>query len=312
MIKRIEIGPINVYWTSDLLRNQVKNKVSRIVNNIQPVFGLSNGPKQVLTSVLLSKKYLSNYSDNYQRVNWLISGDLEKIINNLKTSDLKFPTILGPNIEFEKFNNSLKTLKEYIVIVPAKWVVPTIISRLKIPSSKIKIWAAGVDTEYWSPQGSKKSTLLIYRKHDLSNDLLTIVNYAKQHSIRYKIVEYGQYKSKQFKDILEESFAAVWIGSTESQGIAIMQAWSMGVPTLVRRKDKFYDYVTENFFASSSAPYLSEKTGVFSESNSLVAKDLDLFFASVYEFKPREYMLENFTIETQIKSFLNLSQDIFN
>ncbi len=51
----------------------------------------------------------------------------------------------------------------------------------------------------------------------------------------YKInlIEYGTYTEETYKYVLRRSFFGVWIGTTESQGIALQEALAANVPLIV-------------------------------------------------------------------------------
>jgi hypothetical protein len=216
--------------------------------------------------------------------------------------------LLGPNIEFEKYSKFIAQFNKCYLLVPAVWVIPILEARLNIPKEKIKIWAAGIDTEYWKPGSGITNKVLIYRKHDMSQEIDVITDYLNSAGISYIILDYGSYSQNRFRKLLSESAAAIWLCGTESQGIAMMQAWSMGVPTLVRRRSHFKDEVTGGDFDASSAPYLTELTGSFSVTERISANDVKNFLSIIEKYEPRRYVVENFNLAGQLVK----AQDLFH
>ena len=148
----------------------------------------------------------------------------------------------------------------------------------------------------------------------------TLVNPLKEilykKKLKYIETKYGNYKSDDYKSWLLKSKAMIFLSEHESQGIAYQEALSSGVPIFAWDQGKLID---ENYkiwgdehMATSSVPYFDERCGIkFKNIDEFVSK-FDLFLEKVDEnfFKPREYILENLTLEKSAKLFLEILDSV--
>jgi hypothetical protein len=291
------INRITIYWDKPSTRSQIRTLLSRVRNLKTPFWLRTNGPHEVLMNILLNLKHGHMYAQNFE-VNWFVSGDLRKKTSNFVSEDFEIPALLGPNVEFEKYLDVIHQFKKSFILIPSQWVSPIIEQRLKIDASRIRVWASGVNENFWAPSKAraKRNLILVYVKQESDTQLNFVKNYLESLEIKYKVCKYGNYRPKVFKRLLSKTRAAIWLGGTESQGIALLQAWSMDVPTLVLRNEIYIDPISSNSYTSSSAPYLSASTGKFSESNEIQVSDLEDFLKQTERFEPRKFVLDNFGV----------------
>ena len=119
--------------------------------------------------------------------------------------------------------------------------------------------------------------------------------------LQYKVVTYGKYTRRSFRRILRKCQAAVWLGTTESQGLALLECWAMDVPSLVRIRDSFTDTVTGKEFESSSAPYLSRECGEEIHASDLNMGTFSNFLNQSIEKSPRKYVLSEFSAANSLQ-----------
>ncbi len=306
MLKKKDFAGLRVYWYEEPFFSNAKKKIVESVSSKSIKLFQSNGPAEVIDGVLSALKVESDNQKLISRCNWVVNSNLDQLLRKWDPKDLEIPVLLGPNIEFERFLPEIQITKKKYILVPSLWVVPIVQSRLNISADLIKVWASGVDTQYWKSRNKNRKNVLVYRKYDESDDIVTVCNYLRGRNIPYKVFEYGKYRQKAFKRYLDSSIAGIWLAGSESQGMALLQAWSMDVPTLVRRKNTFVDKSTSSTFPCSSAPYLTSEAGQFSESESLTEKDLGIFFDSLDRFQPRIYATENFTLNKRMRDIYEL------
>ena len=160
---------------------------------------------------------------------------LRNAIRQKKNGDIRF-LLAGPNIADSVLDEDGIVGDPAIdyFVVPSEWIEVNVVKQLDVLKQKILRWHVGVDTRYWSPQkANKKRNVLVYWKTEGEDfcrnveDLLVRQNYDP---IR---ITYGKYRRQEFKAALATSMFAVFISRSESQGIALAEAWSMDVPTLV-------------------------------------------------------------------------------
>ncbi len=173
-------------------------------------------------------------------------------------------------------------------VVNSQWVHDFYIEELTSLKNRLFIWPSGVDTSFWSPCNvTKKNSVLIYVK----NIDLTIINEytdaLKKRNLSYKIINYGSYQPSEYFELLAQSQTLLYFSHSESQGLALLEAWSMDVPTYVWNNGKFTFGGKE--VPSSPAPYLSDACGAF-------FKDCDAFlnqYDKRNHFQAREWVLAN-------------------
>ncbi len=306
MHKKRDFAGLRVYWYKESLFANAKKKILESVSSKSIKLFQSNGPAEVIYGILNALKVESDSQKLTSRCNWVVNSNLDEILRKWDSNQLEIPVLLGPNIEFERFLPEIEILKNKYILVPSLWVIPIAQSRLNISADLIKVWASGVDTQYWKSGDKDRKNVLVYRKYDNSDDIVTVCNYLRGRNIPYKVFEYGKYSQKAFKKYLSSSIAGIWLAGSESQGMALLQAWSMDVPTLVRRKNTYLDTSTSRIYRCSSAPYLTSEVGQFSESESLTENDLRIFFDSLDRFQPRIYASENFTLNKKMREIYEL------
>ena len=74
--------------------------------------------------------------------------------------------------------------------------------------------------------------------------------------------EHGIFKPSDYREALDRSVAGVFLSTFETQGIALAEAWSMDVPTVVWDPQGDAQWRGRTFTSRSSAPFLTPATGV--------------------------------------------------
>ncbi|TAF74503.1 MAG: glycosyltransferase family 1 protein [Bacteroidetes bacterium] len=189
---------------------------------------------------------------------------------------------------------------------------------------KCEIWPVGIDTEKWLPNYKieKKLDFIIYNKVHWEYEakekelLQPIRNHLLSKNLNFVEIKYGYYHSNDFKRLLDCSKAMIFLSEHESQGIAYQEALSTNVPIFAWDQGKLLDpnykiWGDENK-PTSSVPYFDEKCGLRFRDLSEFESKFELFFSKVqnHEFKPREYILENLTLEKSALRFLEIVKSV--
>jgi hypothetical protein len=222
---------------------------------------------------------------------WIPSGNL-KVLNPGELSALnEFKVAFGPNIDWFNLDNLdvIKKISSAQCIAPSQWVVPIIQEKVGT-ATKVFVWAAGVDLDFWKPKSNERDMVLIYLKSQISDKTIAKLKYYLDclgHSST--VVEYGDYSPSEFKKILDKCFSAVWIGDTESQGIALLETWAMNVPTLVLPRNS-WESPEGKMYSASAAPYLEESLGRFFTSKDVAFSEVERFITDCLlgKFEPRK------------------------
>jgi hypothetical protein len=216
--------------------------------------------------------------------------------------------IVGPNIlnNPKEYNHILGSPEIDWYIAPCNWARDCNCEEEPFIKGKTVIWYAGVDTEFWKPQDSKEETktMLIYWKTEPESFCIEIKTILQKHGWQTKCLRYGNYSQDQYKQLLNEVDAAIFISVSESQGIALAECWAMNVPTLVWNPGKVF--VFNRWVNANSAPYLSKKTGFFWKNFEELEQLLKNFDVLNNEFNPRAWVQDYMTDEASILTLLDL------
>lgn len=204
------------------------------------------------------------------------------------------------------------------VLVPGEWMRQMFES---FYGDRVLSWPVGIDTEKWvpSPSEQKDIDVLLYDKVRWNHEryeqelIQPIRAHLQSKGLKTATIRYGFYKEEEFHTLLNRSKAMVFLCEHETQGIAYQQALSCNVPILAWDRGGFWQdpafYPHKVQFAPvSSVPYWNDYCGIkFSNVEEFPLK-LEEFldkFASL-QFTPRNYILENLTLEKCAAHYLEL------
>jgi glycosyltransferase involved in cell wall biosynthesis len=234
------------------------------------------------------------------------------------------PVILGAGIFshpvecpdiFERYPN-LKRL-----LVPGEWM-----QQMFEPyyGNKVLSWPTGIDTDKWQPTKSDKPfDFLIYDKirweHDKYKAELIdpILQTLKDKGATYHHIKYGQYKPDELNDKLSQSKAVVFLCEHETQGLAYQQILSTNTPILAWDRggywqDPYYYPDKVKYQPVSSVPYWDQRCGMkFTDADEFKNK-LNGFINNLDNFKPREYILENLTLQICAQKYVDIYLKVKN
>lgn len=179
------------------------------------------------------------------------------------------------------------------------------------------IWPVGIDTDDWLPGANKDIDLLIYDKVRWNRNVIkprfnaAITEFAKRNLLSVMEIAYGAYTEQEYRSLLRRSRGMIFLCEHESQGIAYQECLSSGVPVLAWDQGKCLD---PNRFSwgqpdipATSVPYFDERCGERFRGTGDLEMKLSIFLekikASVY--RPREFVLENLTLQSSAKRFLS-------
>lgn len=175
--------------------------------------------------------------------------------------------LAGPNLVIKpsEARELLTSDKVDAVVVNSQWTYDYYRRELVEIVSKLIIWPAGVDIDFWKPKkGNNARGVLLYIKDDPGELLLEIEAYLARNNIKYQKIYYGSYSPAKYLSMLNTSKIAIFFSQSESQGLALLEAWATNTPTLVW--DIGYATIykgteQEERIEASAAPYLTDYTG---------------------------------------------------
>lgn len=194
-----------------------------------------------------------------------------------------------------------------VCVVPCQWYKEKCereAASKNLRFDNICVWPVGVDHERWTPLNTKLDAkagkALIYVKGRGAAALKSTEDTVKKSGIEYQEIFCGSHVPGDYKAKLEWCDFVVYLGYSETQGLALAQAWSMNRPTLVYEPDT----VTE--LGLEAAPYLTSETGKRWKN----IEELELLLLNMPVFSPRKWVLEHQTNATAFGNFLRIVDDI--
>jgi glycosyltransferase involved in cell wall biosynthesis len=201
-----------------------------------------------------------------------------------------------------------------LVIIPSEWTRDLY---REVPSlaAKSRVCTCGVDAGYWQPTGRLKDrAVVVYWKSGEEGFCQAVEAVIRRDGfepirIRSRHGEHRIFTPADYRDALDRSVAAVFLSSFETQGIALAEAWSMNVPSVVWDPRGDAEWRGRLFRAGSSAPYLTPATGIAFSGIDELKPALDRTITSLGSFQPREWVLANMTDAACSRRLYELIED---
>ncbi len=187
-----------------------------------------------------------------------------------------------------------------LAIVASEWMIDFYRDAPEL-ARKSRACPCGVDAEFWKPSGARKeATAVVYWKSGderFCESVEAIVRRVGLEPLRVRSRhgEHDIFTPPALRDALDRSVVSVFLSTFESQGIALAEAWSMNVPTIVWDPRGDAEWRGRQFTSQSSAPYLTPATGLAVRDVAGLEGALRQALASLETFQPRGWVLEHMT-----------------
>ena len=172
--------------------------------------------------------------------------------------------VAGPvNALFADECNGILQMPEIdLVVIPSEWTrnfyrdVPAL-------AAKSRVCPCGVDTSYWQPadRGRDRAAVVYWKSGDerFCESVEAIVRQCglEPRRVRSRHGEHRIFTPADYRALLDRAVIGVFLSTFETQGIALAEAWSMNVPTLVWDPKGEAEWLGRRFTSASSAPYLT-------------------------------------------------------
>lgn len=204
---------------------------------------------------------------------------------------------------FERYN-----IKK--VVVPGPWIKKMFIED-GYPAQKVEAWPVGTETEKWKPSTiEKKYDFLIYQKllwkpeQKEKTHIEPLEKVLTEKGLSFQKIVYGNYKPNELLELASQSKAVIFVCEHETQGLAYQQLLSMDIPLLAWKgaeywEDPYYYPNRVKFAGVTAVPYWDSRCGEIFDTPNDFERTLELFWEKLKnnEYNPREYILENLTLE---------------
>ncbi|NMF56628.1 glycosyltransferase [Pseudanabaena yagii] len=189
---------------------------------------------------------------------------------------------------------------------------------------RCQIWAVGIDTETWQNQQTimKTTDFLIYDKimwnYDIKSKqiLRPIRELLNDKGLTFKELRYGSYNPQDYKNILSSCRSMIFLCEHESQGLAYQECLSSDVPILAWDQGEYLDPNRfkwgDPYIRATSVPYWSNRCGIKFQNINEFPNKLEEFLDNLSSqyFAPRDYILNNLTLEKCAKNYLDILLNI--
>ncbi len=239
--------------------------------------------------------FVVNASTHHQSdVTWVIRGtkSLEQALRGKEEGSIKF-LVAGPNIVVipEHHKGILKNNLIDCILVPSAWNRDWWVSLEPQLAQKIYVWPAGVTVPATIKPRAQRNQWIVFLKRAPDELYQKVIRTLEQKHINYKTIRYGSYTPNEYRALLRESVAMIHLQDSESQGLALQEAWAHNVPTLVWEPGVMISPVTgQRWDADTAAPYLTDQAGMNFRTKESFATSLDTFINQLPRYTPRSYV----------------------
>ncbi len=206
--------------------------------------------------------------------------------------------IAGPNIVTHPRDAGDILLSQEIdvVLVPSQWVADFYRHEVSELADKIKVWPAGVSV---SKASIRKGKPIIYDKlgnQSLLNQIQQVIG------SRVNVFTYGSFKREDYQRVLSEAPYLIYLAKSESQGLALQEAWAHDVPTLVNKSTHWEAAGLSWDSPQINCPYLTPELGAIFED----VEELPIMIGRVLSLHPKQHCDEHLSDRASAQKLLNL------
>lgn len=224
--------------------------------------------------------------------------------------------IFGPHFSvFPESNlNSIKS-SNAVYIQPSEWAKNCWKEFNETTNLRIEVMPFGVDTNRFNeikPINERNKIFIYYKRRD-PQELKFIQDFLNKKGFEYIIFDYlKSYDESNYLNYLQDSKFGIILDAHESQGFAIEEALSCNVPLLVwnvKSMKQEYGSKYDDYYATS-IPYWDERCGEYFYNKEELETTFDTFISKINNYKPREYILDNLSMDVCEKKFIDMLKNI--
>lgn len=193
------------------------------------------------------------------------------------------PCIVTSPLEHDKM---LANPEIHTVVVPSEWVRDFYAHQIPHITNRIRVWPAGVST---SEPSSKSGPVLIYDKNFSPESLSDASAAVSSLSLESTTFTYGTFKKEEYLSALRSAPLMIYLSRSESQGIALQEAWARDVPTFVPYSGTWKSQGHEWRNNMINAPYLTDAAGSFYTSKEELTQLIESATKDPSSFAPKAY-----------------------
>ena len=269
-----------------------------------------NGPHKVVDNLIKSlDQEKIDYAINEEKYehNFLVQYDATAHEKHSKIE--QDTTIIGPQVwMFDGYGQFLIENQNYYkkIIAPSEWVKNKFITKFNLPEDKLAVWPVGI--EEFDNIREPNYDCLIYFKRREQSELDAVKKFLVSNGLSYRMVEYGTYGEDGFKQLVNSAKFCFLINGTESQGIAVQEIMSMGVPIIAWDIKEWLDQGEAYRVPATSIPYWDERCGEVFFNKDELEETFSKFYATINEYDPKSFIRDNLSFSKTVEQLM----EIFN
>ena len=267
-----------------------------------------NGPHKVVNNLIKSlDQEKIDYAINEEKYehNFLVQYDATAHEKHSRIE--QDTTIIGPQVWlFDGYGQFLIENQNYYkkIIAPSQWVKDKFINKFSLPEDKVAVWPVGIE-EFDNIREPNYDCLIYFKRRDQS-ELDAVKKFLVSNGLSYRMIEYGTYGEDGFKQLVNSAKFCFLINGTESQGIAVQEIMSMGVPIIAWDIKEWLDQGEAYRVPATSIPFWDERCGEKFFTVDKMGETFDNFYARINDYNPKDYVKENLSFESSVKTLLDI------
>ena len=232
----------------------------------------------------------------------------------------KYPNtkfIFGPHFSVfpEKHHMDIIQGSNSIYVQPSEWANNVWKYHPICKNIRIETLPFGVDTNRFNEikHIDQRNKVILYYKNRQPDELSNILNFLKSHNIQPKIFGYKtRYDENDYINSLHDAKFCIWLDAHESQGFALEEALSCNVPLIVWNVKSMNQEYQSSYsdITATTIPYWDERCGEYFYNLNELHEVFPKFILNLNNYKPREYILDNVSIEKCNEKFIKLVNKI--
>jgi hypothetical protein len=290
--------------------------VINLISSHALAVGTPSGPAKVAANLMrglnrIHHPYVVNRNLRSTRRLW-VQDDL-LALRYLPNAQVR--TVLGPNLAIvpQELPHGAD-LSKCLYVQPSSWAVERWVG-CGFTACPTVVWSVGVDTDLFVPDlpQPRRLGVLVYHKNRDPQELVDILGELRDRGLRCELFVYGQYEEAVFRHAAQRCALGIWHAGHETQGLALLEALSCDLPVLVWDVTRLSDVRNPCSFDPrldaihvSSAPLFDERCGLKVSRPEDLSAAIDELLEGCTDMQPREYVLENLTLERGAQEFVKL------
>lgn len=299
--------PLSVYYKC---RTMARKYIRRIPNNYGGHYSVTRSLFDGFQAIgFYDYNYRPPKADLYEHVHVLSGIPALKYGIDLKRKGVVKRLTAGPNfINFSDWVGWECLIDENIdcLLFPSQNTIDYF--KRYIPELEAKAFASGVDEKEFMPRDVERKYVLLYLKAVDSYWGDYISHILKSSGFTPRIIKYGRYTLKEYKQLLNQSIFMISLSRHDTQGLYLAEAWAMDCPTLCWNSHfcPFPNTGTHLEGNQLGSPYVCKENGMMFDSIGELEDIIKKYEKLVTTIHPRTWLLENMTDAVCSRRFLKL------